>query len=112
MAFTIERRGTILILLVTEPKVEGMPRGLAAVQRCLDEGGITEVRVGFDEQAWNTAWVRNGLTALEATLKDRGIPVRVLGTDARLEPLRASEAQRVSTPPASGRARVSDERGS
>jgi hypothetical protein len=90
MAFTLERHGTILTLLVTEPKVEGMPRGLAAVQRALAEGGITEVRVGFDEEAWKMQWVRNGLTALEATLKDRGIPVRVLGTDARLEPPRAS----------------------
>ena len=90
MAFTLERNGTILTLLVTEPKVEGMPRGLAAVLRALDEGGITEVQVGFDEAAWNTQWVRNGLTALEATLKDRGIPVRVLGTDARLVPPRAS----------------------
>ena len=89
MAFTLERHGTILTLLVTKPKVDGMPRGLAAVQRALAEGGITEVEVGFDEQAWNTQWVRNGLTALEATLKDRGIPVRVLGTDARLEPPRA-----------------------
>jgi hypothetical protein len=90
MAFTIERHGTILTLLVTEPKVEGMPRGLAAVQRALDEGRITEVRVGFDDEAWNTEWVKNGLTALESVLRDRGIPVRVLGRDARLEPLRAS----------------------
>ncbi len=50
MAFTLERHGTILTLLVTEPKVEGMPRGLAAVQRALAEGGITEVQVGFDER--------------------------------------------------------------
>ena len=90
MAFTVERRGTILTLLVTEPKVAGMPRGLAAVQRMLDEGGITEVRVGFDDEAWNTQWVRNGLTALETTLKDRGIAVRVLGRDARLAPSKAS----------------------
>jgi hypothetical protein len=90
MAFTLERHGTILTLLVSEPKVAGMPRGLAAVQRCLDEGGITELRVGFDDEAWNTPWVRSGLTALEATLKDRGIAVRVLGRDARLESPRAS----------------------
>ena len=90
MAFTLERHGTILTLLVTEPRVEGMPRGLAAVQRALAEGGITEVQVGFDEEAWNTQWVRSGLTALEATLKDRGIAVRVLGRDARPEPLRAN----------------------
>ena len=90
MAFTLERHGTILTLLVTEPKVEGMPRGLAAVQRALAEGDITEVRVGFDEEAWNTQWVRSGLTALERTLKDRGIPLRVLGRDAHIEPRRAS----------------------
>jgi hypothetical protein len=90
MAFTVERRGTILTLLVSEPKVAGMPRGLAAVQRLLDEGGITEVRVGFDDEAWNTQWVRNGLTALETTLKDRGIAVRVLGRDARPAPSKAS----------------------
>ena len=88
MAFTLERHGTILTLLVSEPKVAGMPRGLAAVQRC--QGGITELRVGFDDEAWNTPWVRSGLTALEATLKDRGIAVRVLGRDARPAPSKAS----------------------
>ena len=90
MAFTLERHGTILTLLVTEPKVEGMPRGLAAVLGALAEGGITEVQVGFDEEAWNTQWVRSGLTALEATLKDRGIAVRVLGRDTCTEPVRAN----------------------
>jgi hypothetical protein len=90
MAFTLERHGTILTLLVTEPKVDGMPRGLGAVQRALAEGGITELRVGFDDEAWNTPWVRSGLTALEATLKDRGIILRVLAPDARVEPPRAS----------------------
>ena len=89
MAFTLERHGTILTMLLTEPKVDGMPRGLAAVQRALAEGGITEVQVGLDEEAWNTRWVRSGLTALEATLNDRGIHLRVFGTDARLEPPRA-----------------------
>ena len=90
MAFTLERHGTILTLLVTEPKVDGMPRGLAAVQRALAEGGITELRVGLDDEARNTPWVRSGLTALEATLKDRGVTLRVLGPDERVEPRRAS----------------------
>jgi hypothetical protein len=86
MAFTVERREHILALWVTEPKVEGMPRCLAAIQRCLDEGGITVLEVQLDDEAWDAHWVRMGLTALETSLRDRGVSVRVLGRDARLEP--------------------------
>jgi hypothetical protein len=89
MPYTIVRTGPTLTVLVTQPKVEDVPRGLADIQRCLDEGGITEVQVGFDEAAWETGWAECTLTAFETSMKDLGVPVRVLGEDLRLEPLRS-----------------------
>jgi hypothetical protein len=86
MPYTIERRGAILTVLVTEPKPADVPRGLADIQKCLDEGGISEIRIGFDEAAWRTGWAESTLTAFERTMRDVGVAVRVLGRDARLAP--------------------------
>jgi hypothetical protein len=88
MPYTIERRGTILTVRVTEPSPADVPAGLADIQRSLDQGGISEVCIGFDEAAWRTGWAECTLTAFETSMGDLGIPVRVLGPDARLEPSR------------------------
>lgn len=90
MPYTLELVGTILTVRVTEPTPADVPAGLADIQRRLDEGGISEVRVGFDEAAWRTGWAECTLTAFEASMGDLGIPVRVLGPDARREPSRRS----------------------
>ena len=84
MAYTLERRGPVLTMMVTRPKIENTERALADLQRHLDEGGISEVRVGFDEAAWHSGWAEHALTALERSLANLGISLRVVGTDARL----------------------------
>jgi hypothetical protein len=88
MPYTLDRIGTILIVRVTEPTPADVPAGLKDIQRTLDGGGISEIRIGFDEAAWRTGWAECTLTAFEASMGDLGIPVRVLGLDARLEPSR------------------------
>jgi hypothetical protein len=84
MPYSLVRNGPILTVLVTHPKVDDVPKGLADIQRCLDGGGISEVQVSFDEAAWKTGWAECTLTAFETSMKDLGIAVRVLGEDARL----------------------------
>jgi hypothetical protein len=99
MPYTLERHGTILTVRVTEPTPADVPSGLADIQRILDEGGISEVRIRFDEAAWRTGWAECTLTAFEVSMGDLGIPVRVLGPDARLEPSRrAGEATAAGRP--------------
>ncbi len=85
MPYTLVRSGSVLTALVTDPTPADLPRGLADIQRCLDGGGISEVQVGFDQASWDTAWARHALTSFETSMKDLGVPVRVLGEDARLE---------------------------
>jgi hypothetical protein len=88
MPYTLERRGTVLTVRVTRPTPADIPSGLADIQRSLDRGGISEVRIAYDEVAWKTGWAVSTLTAFETSMADLGIPVRVLGRDARLEPSR------------------------
>jgi hypothetical protein len=85
MPYTILRSGNILTVLVIEPKVDDLPRGLAEILRRVDAGGISEVHVGFDEAAWDTQWARCALTAFEKNAANIGVVVRVLGADARQE---------------------------
>jgi hypothetical protein len=85
MPYTIVRSGPILTVLVIHPRPADVPKGLADIQRHLDEGGITCVQVGFDDAAWETGWAECTLTAFETSMKDLGIGVRVLGDDARLQ---------------------------
>jgi hypothetical protein len=84
MAYTLERDGSVLTMMVTEPKIGNSGRALADLQRHIDQGGVTEVRVGFDEAAWQSGWAEHALTALERSLANIGIALRVAGTDERL----------------------------
>ena len=84
MAYTLERHGPVLTMMVTEPKIGNSARALADLQRHIDQGGVTELRVGFDEAAWQSGWAEHALTALERSLADIGIALRVVGTDERL----------------------------
>lgn len=86
MPYILERHGTILTVRVTKPTHADVPSGLGDIQRSLDEDGITEVRIAYDEAAWKTGWAVCTLTAFEQTMADRGVPVRILGPDARLAP--------------------------
>ena len=91
MAYTLERTGHVLTMMVTNPKVENSPRALTDLKKHIDEGGITEVWIGFDEAAWQSGWAEHSLTALEGSLADIGISLGVVGPDARLT---ASESRR------------------
>ncbi len=84
VAYTIERRGAVLTMMVTEPKIENSQRALADLKRHIDEGGVSEVQVGFDEAAWQSGWAEHALTALEGSLENIGIRFSVVGTDVRL----------------------------
>jgi hypothetical protein len=86
MPYTIERIGTILTVRVTKPTHADVPSGLGDIQRSLDEHGITEVRIVYDETAWKTGWAVSTLTAFEETMAGLGIPVRIIGLDPRLRP--------------------------
>jgi hypothetical protein len=72
-------------MMVTKPRVENSARALEDLQRHLDEGGVTEVRVGFDGAAWRSGWAEHALTALEASLANIGITLRVVGADVRMD---------------------------
>jgi hypothetical protein len=86
MPYTLERRGTILTVRVTKPTHADVPSGLGDIQRSLDEDGITEVRIAYDEDAWRTGWAVSTLTAFEQTMAALGIPVRIVGFDPRRRP--------------------------
>jgi hypothetical protein len=77
MAYSLERQGPILTMMVTEPKIGNTERALADLKRHIDRGGVTQVRVGFDEAAWQSGWAEHALTALErnlATWRTSGSP--------------------------------------
>jgi hypothetical protein len=84
MPYTVNRSGHVLTVRVTEPKFAEVSEGLAELQKLLDAGGISEVHVGFDDAAWQTAWVLGALTSFETTMADFGIRVQVLGQDRRV----------------------------
>ena len=86
MPYTLDLRGTILTVRVTKPTHADVPSGLGAIQRSLDADGITEVCIAYDEAAWQTGWAVCTLTAFEETMAGRGIPVRIIGHDPRLQP--------------------------
>jgi hypothetical protein len=83
MPYTVERRGTILTVMVAGPVVDDVHRGLTDIQKHLDDGGISVVQIGYDDAAWRTGWAVSTLTAFERTMADLNIRVEVLGVDPR-----------------------------
>jgi hypothetical protein len=75
MPWTIERRGSVLIMDITKPQIRNTERALMDLNEHVDEGGIDEIQVSFDEPAWQTGWAECVIKALRANMAPAGITV-------------------------------------